>query len=174
VHFAQLLLAAGDLHDLFAGDAISSQRRPLSYVLVKVKEGQNPAEVCARINRETGLLAQTADQYSQSTLDFVNRSTGIAVNFGMAIALGFVVGAAIAGQTFYNFTLDNLKYFAALKAMGASARDDAANDPDPGAGGGIAGLWTGRGRARCLEIWPGEALAFRMSYSLLAEAHWRL
>lgn len=28
------------------------------------------------------------------------------------------VGTAIAGQTFYNFTLDNLRYFRALKAMG--------------------------------------------------------
>jgi putative ABC transport system permease protein len=34
--------------------------------------------------------------------------------------LGFVVGTAIAGQTFYNFTLDNLRHFGALKAMGAS------------------------------------------------------
>jgi putative ABC transport system permease protein len=33
--------------------------------------------------------------------------------------LGFLVGAVIAGQTFYNFTLDNLRHFGALKAMGA-------------------------------------------------------
>ena len=33
--------------------------------------------------------------------------------------LGFLVGTAIAGQTFYNFTLENLKQFGALKAMGA-------------------------------------------------------
>ena len=36
------------------------------------------------------------------------------------LALGFIVGTAIAGQTFYNFTLDNLRHFGALKAMGAS------------------------------------------------------
>ena len=34
--------------------------------------------------------------------------------------LGFLVGTAIAGQTFYNFTLENLKQFGALKAMGAT------------------------------------------------------
>ena len=33
--------------------------------------------------------------------------------------LGFIVGAAIAGQTFYNFTLENLRQFGVLKAMGA-------------------------------------------------------
>ena len=34
--------------------------------------------------------------------------------------LGFLVGTAIAGQTFYNFTIENLKQFGALKAMGAT------------------------------------------------------
>jgi len=33
-----------------------------------------------------------------------------------------LVGAAIAGQTFYNFTLENLRYFGVLKAMGTSER----------------------------------------------------
>jgi putative ABC transport system permease protein len=49
------------------------------------------------------------------------RETGIPINFGIAIALGFFVGVAIAGQMFYNFTLENLKYFGAMKAMGASS-----------------------------------------------------
>ena len=35
-----------------------------------------------------------------------------------SVALGFIVGTAIAGQTFYNFTLENLRHFGALKAMG--------------------------------------------------------
>jgi putative ABC transport system permease protein len=33
-----------------------------------------------------------------------------------------VVGTAIAGQTFYSFTLDNIRHLGALKAMGASNR----------------------------------------------------
>jgi putative ABC transport system permease protein len=44
--------------------------------------------------------------------------TGIPFNFGITVALGFIVGVAIAGQTFYLFTLENLKQFGALKAMG--------------------------------------------------------
>ncbi len=32
------------------------------------------------------------------------------------------MGVTIAGQTFYNFTLDNLRYFGTLKAMGATNR----------------------------------------------------
>ena len=41
--------------------------------------------------------------------------TGIPINFGIAVALGFLVGTAIAGQTFYNFTLDNLRHFGASR-----------------------------------------------------------
>ena len=37
------------------------------------------------------------------------------------ILLGFVVGALAAGQTFYMFVLDNLRHYAALKAMGATS-----------------------------------------------------
>jgi len=36
------------------------------------------------------------------------------------VLLGFIVGAAIAGQTFYNSTLENLRQFGVLKAMGTS------------------------------------------------------
>jgi putative ABC transport system permease protein len=46
--------------------------------------------------------------------------TGIPINFGIAVLLGFLVCIAIAGQTFYNFTIENLKQFGALKAMGAN------------------------------------------------------
>ena len=37
-------------------------------------------------------------------------------------AEGFIVGAAVTGQIFYNFTLDNLRYFGVFKAMGATDR----------------------------------------------------
>ncbi len=48
------------------------------------------------------------------------KQTGIPVNFGITVLLGFIIGAAIAGQTFYLFTIDNLKQFGTLKAMGVS------------------------------------------------------
>jgi putative ABC transport system permease protein len=53
------------------------------------------------------------------TVRYFMKYTGIPINFGIAVVLGFIVGTAIAGQTFYNFTLDNLRHFGALKAMGA-------------------------------------------------------
>ncbi|HKI32978.1 MAG TPA: FtsX-like permease family protein, partial [Gemmataceae bacterium] len=54
------------------------------------------------------------------TVKYYMQRTGIPVNFGITMLLGFIIGAAIAGQTFYLFTLDNLKQYGALKAMGVS------------------------------------------------------
>src|SRR6185436_19575843 len=62
----------------------------------------------------------TQEQFYWKTVYYFLGSTGIPVNFGITIALGFIVGAAITGQTFYLFTIENLKQFGALKAMGVS------------------------------------------------------
>jgi putative ABC transport system permease protein len=96
------------------------QRRLLAFILVKAKEGVNPHDLANRIAQATGLRALTTPDFARSTtIDLMNR-TGILINFGITIALGFVIGVLIAGQTFYMFVLDNLRYFAALKAMGTT------------------------------------------------------
>jgi len=95
------------------------QRKLLSFVLAKSKAGENSQVVCDRIRKKTGLAAYTHKQFVQLTLNYFMKNTGIPINFGMSVLLGFIIGTAIAGQTFYNFTLDNLRYFGTLKAMGA-------------------------------------------------------
>jgi putative ABC transport system permease protein len=50
------------------------------------------------------------------------RNTGILINFGMITLVGFIVGAVVSGIMFFNFTQDNLRHFAVLKAIGASPR----------------------------------------------------
>ncbi len=96
------------------------ERRLLSFVLVKAKQGQDPQELIERIRATTGLAAYTQDGFKTLTYNYFMKNTGIPINFGITIALGFIVGTAIAGQTFYNFTLENLRQFGVLKAMGAS------------------------------------------------------
>jgi putative ABC transport system permease protein len=96
------------------------ERKLLSFVLVKAKPGEDSQALAERITRATGLSAHPRDTFKQMTVDYFMANTGIPINFGIAVGLGFIVGAAIAGQTFYNFTLDNLRHFGALKAMGAS------------------------------------------------------
>lgn len=97
----------------------TTERNTLSAVLVKVKPDADVKAVQERIRRETGLEAATPDEFRWMTIEYVLKFTGIAINFGVTVLLGFLVGAAIAGQTFYTFAIDNLKNFGALKAMGA-------------------------------------------------------
>ena len=98
------------------------ERKLMSFVMVKAKPGQDLQELCQRIRRTTGLAAYTKNDFKMLTVRYYLKYTGIPINFGITVCLGFIVGIAIAGQTFYNFTLDNIRYFGTLKAMGASNR----------------------------------------------------
>lgn len=95
------------------------QRKMLSFVLAHSKPGLDPANVCRNIQKTTGLAAYTDHEFKDMTANYYLKYTGIPLNFGMAVFLGFLIGVAIAGQTFYSFTLDNLRYFGTFKAMGA-------------------------------------------------------
>lgn len=106
---------------------VPRERKVLSFVLAQQEEGLSAEEVCARIEEHTrksaekpGLRALTRQQFMNLTITYYLQRTGIPINFGITVMLGFVVGAAIAGQTFYLFTVENLKQFGALKAMGVS------------------------------------------------------
>ncbi len=97
------------------------ERNLTSFVLVKVKPGVDPTFVQQQIESQTRYIARTPKQFEYMTSKYILEKTGILINFGMAIALGFVIGMIVTGQTFFNFTLDNLRYFASLKAMGTSS-----------------------------------------------------
>jgi putative ABC transport system permease protein len=112
---------------------VPQERKVMSAILVGAEEGVSHEEVCRRITEQTrlkpiepdgpsraGLKALTRDQFIESTLMYFVRRTGIVVNFGITVSLGFIVGCAIAGQTFYTFTLENLNQFGSLKAMGVT------------------------------------------------------
>ncbi len=96
------------------------QRKMLSAILVQPKPGLDAAEVARRIGAETGMRAFTSDEFAKVTVDYIWKTTGIPVSFLTTIILGFIVGVAVSGQTFYSFVLENLRHLGALKAMGAS------------------------------------------------------
>jgi len=98
------------------------ERKLLSFILVKAKPGQDIKTLTRHIQQTTGLAAYSSDAFKELTFNYFMKYTGIPINFGISVTLGFIVGAAIAGQTFYNFTLENIRQFGVLKAMGASNR----------------------------------------------------
>jgi putative ABC transport system permease protein len=101
-----------------AAGYVPRQRNLMNYILVKPKDGVDHQELCRGIEERAGRMALTRWQFFWKTVGYFLASTGIPVNFGITIALGFIVGAAVTGQTLYLFVLENLKQFGALKAMG--------------------------------------------------------
>lgn len=94
------------------------ERNRMSFIVVKAQDGVTPAELVHRIEQETGLQAHTRKDFAwRSIMHYLTR-TGIPINFGITVLLGFIIGAAVAGQTFYIFVIENLRQFGALKAMG--------------------------------------------------------
>jgi putative ABC transport system permease protein len=99
-----------------------SQRKMLSFVLVKVRTGFDAVIVADNIRRWTGLAAYTQAEFKGSTTRYLIRNVPAFTVFSLSTIIAFIVGGLIAGQIFYNFTLDNLRYFGVMKAMGATNR----------------------------------------------------
>jgi putative ABC transport system permease protein len=99
-----------------------SERRNLPFILVQHKDGYSPEQVAKNIQKATGLQAVTTEKFTDMSQWRYLRKTQSPQNLLITVLLGFVVGTAIAAQTFYLFTLENLKQFGALKAMGLSNR----------------------------------------------------
>lgn len=96
------------------------ERKLLSFVMVKSDGKISPQELCKRIKAKTGFAAYTKEEFEQLTMNYYLKYTGIPTNFGFAVFLGLLVGAAIAGQIFYSFISDNLKHLSLFAVMGAS------------------------------------------------------
>jgi putative ABC transport system permease protein len=99
---------------------VGRERNQLSFVLAKAQAGISDEEVCKRIGEATGLRAATSSVFGWQTIRYYIAHTGIPVNFGITITIALIVGTIVAGQTFYIFTLENLKQFGALKAIGVT------------------------------------------------------
>jgi len=96
------------------------ERSQMSFVLARPGPGVTPEELTRRITAQTGLRARTTGEFIWDCIRYMLLHTGIPVNFGITIAIAILVGAVVSGQTFYLFTVENLKQFGALKAIGVT------------------------------------------------------
>jgi putative ABC transport system permease protein len=142
------------------------ERKLTQFIMVKAQPGQDLAQLQSRINAATGLAAHTGAEFARLTTRYILIQTGILINFGITIALGFVIGVLVSGLLLYSFVLENTKNFAALKAMGAGnltlakmvlVQAGAAGAIGFGLGVGVAGV-TG------LVMSDSGSLAFRMTW----------
>jgi len=101
---------------------VGRERNQMSFVLAKAAAGVESAALAERISQTTGLTALTGDAWAWRTMQYYLQNTGIPVNFGITIGIALIVGIVVMGQTFYLFTIENLKQIGALKAIGVADR----------------------------------------------------
>jgi putative ABC transport system permease protein len=92
---------------------------PVTYVLVKVAPGAAIADVQARINALPHLAAYTRSQMSSRTRSYWSSRTGVGAGFFTTAVLGIIVGFVVVGQILYSGTLQYIREYGTLKAMGA-------------------------------------------------------
>lgn len=96
------------------------QRQQLSFVIARGKPGTTPEALAEKIQQDTGLKALTTAQFQDASVSYILNNTGIPINFGITIFVSTIVGLVVTAQTFYLFTVENLKQFGALKAIGVT------------------------------------------------------
>jgi len=99
---------------------LGRERSQMSFVLARPKPGITPEELTRRIHDATGLKARTRNEFRWDCIHYYMENTGIPVNFGITISIALLIGLVVSGQTFYLFTVENLKQFGALKAIGVT------------------------------------------------------
>lgn len=146
------------------------ERKTVTFILADCEASTTPEKCCEAIQRTTGLQAQTRDQFIWATIRYYATRTGIPINFGITVILGFIVGLAISGQTFYLFTVENLRYYATFKAIGATDGQVAAMVIRQAILVGLLGLSLGLGLAAAFGMFVDSTakLAFFMPWQVVA------
>ena len=94
--------------------------RQTVFVLVKAQPGADIVELRDRLAQVMDLEdVYTRQQFINATRRYWTFSTGMGIAFGFTILMGIVVGAVIVSQTIYSATIEHLREFGTLKALGA-------------------------------------------------------
>ena len=91
------------------------------YVLVRAQSGVDPAALRDRIRASVPSIdVFTTEEFSRKTRFYWMFTTGAGIALLIAAVMGFAVGTAVVAQTLYGATMDRLREYGALKAIGAS------------------------------------------------------
>jgi putative ABC transport system permease protein len=93
----------------------------LAYILVKVAPGFTPDEVLENLRaRVKDVDIYTKGEFSRRTRFYWMFTTGAGLAVLTAALMGLVVGVAVVAQTIYAATMDHIREYGTLKAMGAT------------------------------------------------------
>ncbi|TAH34362.1 MAG: FtsX-like permease family protein [Planctomycetota bacterium] len=95
-----------------------------TYVLVKLEPGADAAAVRAELQRRLPYNdVLTREEWAAKSRSYWTESTGIGLNMIVTVFLGCIVGVVIVAQTLYTSTMEHVKEFGTLKAIGGSNGD---------------------------------------------------
>lgn len=95
-----------------------------TYILVRAEEGADLAATKAEIQRRLPFNdVYTRDEWAQRSRRYWVASTGLGLNMYLTVFLGCLVGVVVVAQTLYTSTLEHLKEFGTVKAIGGSNAD---------------------------------------------------
>lgn len=92
-----------------------------TFILVKAAEGTDLQELKKRISQSIAdVEVYTTPEFSRKTQIYWMFNTGAGIGLLIAAFMGVVVGVVVVAQTIYASTIDHLREYGTLKAMGAS------------------------------------------------------
>jgi len=95
-----------------------------TYILVRLAPGADPATVQAEIRRRLPYNdVHTRAEWAEKSEAYWIVNTGIGMNAFLTVFLGCLVALVVVSQTLYTSTMEHIKEFGTVKAIGGSNRD---------------------------------------------------
>ena len=95
-----------------------------TFILAKLKPGVDAEQFVEKLRgKMSGVDIYTKQEFSKKTRLYWSLQTGIGIGIGITVFLGFIVGTIIVGQTIYSSTMEHIREFGTLKAIGATNLD---------------------------------------------------
>jgi putative ABC transport system permease protein len=126
-------------------------RGQTTYILVKLAPGADGAAVRAEIQRRLPYNdVFTGPEWAERSRRYWVDSTGLGLNMMLTVFLGCLVGIVVVAQTLYTSTMEHIKEFGTVKAIG----------------GGNADIYRILGKQAAIAAVLGFALGALMAYAL--------
>ncbi|HVR39644.1 MAG TPA: FtsX-like permease family protein, partial [Thermoanaerobaculia bacterium] len=102
----------------------SQLRGNTTYILVKLAPGADAVKIREEIRRRLPYNdVYTKSEWAQRSRSYWIDSTGLGLNMYITVFLGCLVGIVVVAQTLYTSTMEHLKEFGTVKAIGGGNRD---------------------------------------------------
>ncbi|MGE5277207.1 MAG: ABC transporter permease [Acidobacteriota bacterium] len=133
-----------------------------TYILVKLAPGADRGRVRAEILRRLPYNdVYTKKEWARRSRSYWVESTGLGLNMALTVFLGCLVGVVVVAQTLYTSTMEHIKEFGTVKAIG----------------GGNADIYRILGKQAAIAAVAGFVLGAAMSFAMrpaIAKIHLKL